>query len=84
MDCKRPLGDDNSEYLPVVKKLNTLHIDVSSNENSSSSEQSDSLSEYLPSLTKRENPHYYDANRCLFEAHQLRLSRRTNHEHNQR
>ena len=81
MEGKRPLNDDSSEYLPVVKKLNTLHLDVSSNENSSSSDAYEMLPEYLPSLNKTQNPHYYDMNRCLFEAHHLRLLRKNDPNH---
>lgn len=38
--------------------------------------------QYDPMLKENQNPIYYEINRILFEAHQMRLMRNHNHDHN--
>lgn len=84
---------EESDCLPVTKKLNKLRIDgmeitnghanhsfqnghSSGNESKLSGDGPNSnQTHYSPELTSEQNPIYYETNKLLFEAHQMRLNR---------
>ena len=82
---KRRRDADDTEFLPISKKLNNLHLEegrAASLTPSLVTDASDCRTfpvlaspPYQPSLPLDQNPVYYEMNRILYEAHLMRRTR---------
>lgn len=78
---KRVRDSDDSEFMPISKKLNNLHLEEGT-AIADSACRTDACcltaAPYQPCLPLDQNPVYYEINRVLFEAHQMRRGRSRN------
>lgn len=73
---KRIRDPDDTEFTPISKKLNNLCLEEeASGRNGDSADLRPVTPSYQPSLPMDQNPVYYEVNRILFEAHQMRRTR---------
>lgn len=74
---KRVRDSDDSEFMPISKKLNNLHLEEGTAVTDSAYRTDACLTAapYQPCLPLDQNPVYYEINRVLFEAHQMRRGR---------
>ena len=73
---KRIRDTDDSEFMPISKKLNNLHLaEEGTADPACCTDSSLTPAAYQPSLPMDQNPVYYEMNRVLFEAHLMRRGR---------
>lgn len=89
---RNEVDNDDAVGLPDVKRtlkeaapndsvpFNSSEVHDANNQDSQSSQSNElqpHLPEYSPSLGREDNPAYFEVNRILFEAHHLRVSRKS-------